>query len=76
MTHQLVEERRLVIGARSPEQGLSGHSDADVLLHASWCFAGAAGLGISADFPDNDQAYRGVSSLLLEQVRDAEPKQG
>ncbi|HHT65912.1 MAG: 2-C-methyl-D-erythritol 2,4-cyclodiphosphate synthase [Caldicoprobacterales bacterium] len=73
--HQLVEGRRLVIGGvEIPwSKGLSGHSDADVLLHAIMdALLGAAGLGdIGRHFPDNDQAYRGVSSLLLlEQVRE------
>lgn len=49
------------------EQGLLGHSDADVLLHAV-CDAilGAAGGGdIGHRFPDRDPAYKDASSLLL-----------
>ncbi len=49
------------------EQGLYGHSDADVLLHAI-CDAllGAAGLGdIGRHFPDSAPKYKGISSLIL-----------
>lgn len=73
--HKLVENRKLIIGGvEIPyEKGLLGHSDADVLLHAI-CDAllGAAGLGdIGKYFPDTDERYRGISSmLLLEEVRD------
>ncbi|NLH52717.1 MAG: 2-C-methyl-D-erythritol 2,4-cyclodiphosphate synthase [Bacteroidales bacterium] len=47
--------------------GAVGHSDADVLLHAI-CDAllGAAALrDIGYHFPDTDQRYKGISSLLL-----------
>jgi len=54
------------------QEGLLGHSDADVLLHAI-CDAllGAAGLGdIGRHFPDSDLKYKGISSLiLLEEVQ-------
>ena len=48
-------------------QGLEGHSDADVLLHAvADALLGAAALGdIGKHFPDNDPRYKGISSLLL-----------
>lgn len=67
--HRLVEGRRLIIGGVDIpfEKGLLGHSDADVLLHAI-CDAllGAAGLGdIGRHFPDSDQRYQGISSILL-----------
>ncbi len=67
--HQLTENRKLILGGvEIPyEKGLLGHSDADVLLHAI-CDAilGAAGLGdIGKHFPDSDDKYKGISSLLL-----------
>jgi len=72
-SHRLVEGRKLIIGGLEipHEKGLSGHSDADVLIHAI-CDAviGAIGGGdIGKHVPDTDPAYRGVSSLrLLRQV--------
>lgn len=71
--HQLVEERKLIIGGvEIPfEKGLLGHSDADVLLHAiSDALLGAAALGdIGKHFPDTDERYKGADSLkLLEEV--------
>lgn len=71
--HKLVEGRDLILGGVNIpyEKGLLGHSDADVLLHAI-CDAllGAAGEGdLGKHFPDNDQKYKGISSLrLLEEV--------
>jgi len=61
--------RRLFLGGVEfpGENGLSGHSDADVLLH-SICDAllGALGLGdLGRHFPDDDPHLKGVSSLLL-----------
>lgn len=49
------------------EKGLLGHSDADALLHAL-CDAilGAIGEGdIGKHFPDNDPAYKNISSREL-----------
>lgn len=71
--HRLIEGRRLVLGGvEIPyEKGLLGHSDADVLLHAIMdALLGAAALGdIGKHFPDNDDKYKGISSLkLLEYV--------
>ena len=71
--HRLVEGRALILGGVSIpfEKGLLGHSDADVLTHAVMdALLGAAALGdIGMLFPDSDEAWRGISSLvLLEQV--------
>lgn len=67
--HQLVEGRKLILGGvEIPyEKGLLGHSDADVLLHAiKDALLGAAALGdIGKHFPDTDERYRGISSLML-----------
>ena len=73
--HRLVEGDYLVLGGvEIPfEKKLLAHSDGDVLLHAiADSLLGAAGLGdIGVHFPDNDPAYRGISSLvLLERVRE------
>lgn len=67
--HRLVSGRNLVLGGvEIPfEKGLLGYSDADVLVHAV-CDAllGAAGLGdIGKHFPDTDERYRGIDSLVL-----------
>jgi 2-C-methyl-D-erythritol 2,4-cyclodiphosphate synthase len=61
--------RPLVLGGVTipGENGLQGHSDADVLVH-SVCDAvlGALGLGdMGRHFPDSDPHLKGVSSLLL-----------
>jgi 2-C-methyl-D-erythritol 2,4-cyclodiphosphate synthase len=73
--HALAPGRRLVIGGVeiAHDQGLVGHSDADVLAHAI-CDAllGAAALGdIGRHFPDTDPRYRDADSmgLLAEVVR-------
>lgn len=67
--HRLVEERRLILGGvEIPyEKGLLGHSDADVLVHALMdAMLGAAGLGdIGRHFPDTDDQYKGISSMIL-----------
>lgn len=67
--HRLVEGRELVIGGVKIEyeKGLLGHSDADVLLHAVMdALLGAASLGdIGKHFPDNDEKYKGISSIKL-----------
>jgi len=70
--HPLVEGRPLVLGGVRIEHdmGLSGHSDADALVHAL-CDAilGAIGEGdMGRHFPETDE-YRDVDSLrLLEKV--------
>lgn len=67
--HRLTEDRKLILGGvEIPyKKGLLGHSDADVLLHAIMdALLGAAALGdIGKLFPDSDERYRGISSLLL-----------
>lgn len=67
--HKLVEDRKLIIGGVEipHSKGLLGHSDADVLAHAI-CDAllGAAALGdIGKHFPDNDDRYKDIDSLVL-----------
>lgn len=67
--HRLVEGRPLILGGITIPfmKGLMGHSDADVLTHAIIdALLGAATLGdIGTHFPDTDEQYRGISSLLL-----------
>ncbi len=67
--HRLVEGRKLILGGVDipHEKGCLGHSDADVLIHAIMdAIIGAMGLGdIGKHFPDNDQAYKDISSLVL-----------
>ena len=71
--HCLVTGRPLILGGVTIpyEQGLLGHSDADVLAHAVMdALLGAAALGdIGGMFPDSDERWRGADSLrLLERV--------
>ena len=73
--HKLVEGRRLILGGVEIEHhlGLLGHSDADVVVHAIMdSLLGAAGLyDIGYHFPDNDDKYKGISSLeLLKKVKE------
>ncbi|GBF35727.1 2-C-methyl-D-erythritol 2,4-cyclodiphosphate synthase [Desulfocucumis palustris] len=67
--HRLVEDRKLILGGVEIPyaRGLAGHSDADVLVHGIMdALLGAAGEGdIGRHFPDTDQEYKGISSLLL-----------
>lgn len=67
--HALVENRDLIIGGvHIPHtHGLLGHSDADVLLHATTdAILGAAALGdIGRHFPDTDPRYKGADSRVL-----------
>ena len=67
--HRLKEGRRLILGGvEIPfEKGCDGHSDGDALLHAIIeAIFGAMGLNdIGTHFPDNDDAYKDISSLLL-----------
>lgn len=67
--HPFAEGRNLILGGvKIPfEQGLLGHSDADVLLHAICdSLLGAAALGdIGKHFPNTNPEYRNISSLKL-----------
>lgn len=67
--HKLTEGRKCIIGGVDIpySKGLSGHSDADVLVHAIMdAIIGAMCLGdIGKLFPDNDPAYEGADSLVL-----------
>ncbi len=74
--HKLTEDRKLILGGVEVpyEKGLLGHSDADVLVHALMdALLGAAALGdIGKLFPDNDDAFKGISSIeLLKRVKSA-----
>ena len=67
--HKLVSNRKLILGGvEIPfEKGLLGHSDADVLVHAIMdALLGALALGdIGKHFPDNDNTYKDIDSMLL-----------
>jgi len=67
--HRLVEGRKLILGGVDIpwENGLLGHSDADVLLHAiADGILGAIAEGdIGKHFPDTDPRYKGADSLKL-----------
>jgi len=70
--HRLVDGRPLMLGGiHIPHsQGLLGHSDGDVVLHAI-CDAilGALALGdIGQQFPDTDERYTGIDSAELLRV--------
>lgn len=67
--HRMVRRRKLILGGIEIPfpQGLLGHSDADVLTHAV-CDAllGACAAGdIGEHFPNNDSAYKDISSMEL-----------
>lgn len=68
-SHRLVSGRKLILGGVEIPHGKGplGHSDADALLHAV-CDAmlGAIGAGdIGRHFPDDDENYKDISSLIL-----------
>ena len=78
--HRLEKGRELWLGGVliPHSSGLSGHSDADVLLHAI-CDAvlGAAGSGdIGHHFPDSDPGHRGRSSREFLKIVGAIAKAG
>ena len=79
--HRFIKGRKLFLGGvEIPHpQGLEGHSDADVVLHAI-CDAilGALGKGdIGEHFPNTDMQYKDISSLeLLRRVHQMVIKEG
>ena len=68
-SHRFAPGRRLILGGVEVpyEQGLAGHSDADVLTHAVIdALLGAAGLGdIGTHFPDTEAQWKDADSLGL-----------
>lgn len=67
--HRLTDGRKLILcGVEVPfSQGLLGHSDADVALHALMdAMFGACALGdIGKHFPDTSDLYKDISSVFL-----------
>ena len=67
--HRLISGRPLILGGLKIEYelGLDGHSDADVLLHASTdAILGAAGLGdIGEWFPNTDPQWANAASAIF-----------
>lgn len=67
--HAFAENRKLILGGVDIPHttGLLGHSDADVAVHAIMdALLGAAALGdIGKHFPDTDEQFRGIDSLIL-----------
>lgn len=67
--HPFTSGRKLILGGEiiPYPKGLSGHSDADVLIHSLIdALLGAAGEGdIGQHFPDDDEQYKNISSLKL-----------
>jgi 2-C-methyl-D-erythritol 4-phosphate cytidylyltransferase/2-C-methyl-D-erythritol 2,4-cyclodiphosphate synthase len=78
--HRFAAGRKLFLGGMEfPGDGLLGHSDADVLLHAvADAVLGAAGAGdIGRLFPDTDPAYKDARSMdLLAKVGEVVRKLG
>ncbi len=68
-SHRFADRRKLILGGVTiPHlQGLTGHSDADVVAHAlTDAVLGAAGLGdIGTMFPPTDPQWRDANSLEL-----------
>jgi len=68
-SHRFEPGRPLILGGVDipHEEGLAGHSDADVLTHAVIdALLGAAGLGdIGQHFPDTDPRFKDADSLEL-----------
>jgi 2-C-methyl-D-erythritol 2,4-cyclodiphosphate synthase len=68
-SHRFATGRRLVLAGVEieHEQGLDGHSDADVVAHAvTDAILGAAGLGdIGTHFPPSDERWKNADSIEL-----------
>jgi 2-C-methyl-D-erythritol 2,4-cyclodiphosphate synthase len=68
-SHRFADGRRLVLGGVEVdhEQGLEGHSDADVLTHAVIdAILGASGLGdLGTHFPPSEERWRDADSIDL-----------
>ncbi|MBR6917005.1 MAG: 2-C-methyl-D-erythritol 2,4-cyclodiphosphate synthase [Clostridia bacterium] len=67
--HRYAEGRPFVLGGVKIDSpfGMAAHSDGDVLAHAIIdALLGAAGLpDIGSQFPDTDEKYRDISSMIL-----------
>ena len=67
--HKFEKGRNLIIGGEKIDHhsGLAGHSDADVLVHSIMDgLLGAAAAGdIGKHFPDTDNSYKNISSMIL-----------
>ncbi len=74
--HRFAAGRKLIIGGvHVPhDQGLEGHSDADVLAHAiADALLGAAALGdIGKFYPDTDMKWKNMDSMII--LRDVADK--
>jgi 2-C-methyl-D-erythritol 2,4-cyclodiphosphate synthase len=68
-SHRFEKDRPLVLGGVTVphDRGLSGHSDADVVVHAVIdALLGAAAAGNIGDhFPETDPAYKNADSMKL-----------
>ena len=79
--HAFAAGRKLILGGEEipHEKGLSGHSDADVLVHALMdAVLGALALGdIGLHFPTSDDRYLNADSMkLLDKVVEMMEKEG
>lgn len=79
--HPFAVGRKLVLGGViiPYKKGLTGHSDADVLVHSlADALLGACGeRDLGYHFPDSDKRYRGICSLsLLEKIKDMLKEKG
>lgn len=67
--HRLVENRKLILGGIEipSDVGLLGHSDADALIHAiiDAILGAISKRDIGFNFPDNDEKYKDINSLVL-----------